>query len=86
LKGYWTRFFPVYDQLRDDIKSGKIGEPLVVQASFGFKMMAIDRTTKKDLGGGALLDIGCYTVQLAEMVFGKPESVTAVSTMQPSGR
>ena len=42
-------------------------EPMFVHATFGFSFdePANYRMKKKDLGGGALLDVGCYTVSVA---------------------
>jgi predicted dehydrogenase len=49
-----------------------------VQAEFGFNIEA-DRLNKKELGGGACLDIGIYCIQLAQFVFNgeKPNKVCA---------
>jgi predicted dehydrogenase len=32
---------------------------------------------KKELGGGALLDVGCYAVSVARWILGEPEGVAA---------
>ena len=46
----------------------------------------VDRLRLKELGGGGLLDIGCYVISLACMVFGEmPESVTAVGNLLSTG-
>lgn len=47
------------------IKEGEIGEIKKVEATFGFKVRKIDKKSRlfnKDLGGGAILDIGCYPI------------------------
>ena len=46
------------------INSGEIGEIQSVDTSFGFKIKKINpnsRLFNKDYGGGAILDVGCYT-------------------------
>ena len=47
------------------IKEGEIGEVKKVEATFGFKVRKIDKKSRlfnKDLGGGAILDLGCYPI------------------------
>jgi len=46
------------------INSGEIGQIQSIEASFGFKIKKIipnSRLFNKDNGGGAILDVGCYT-------------------------
>ena len=40
--------------------------------SAGFAIQA-DRLHKKELGGGTVLDLGIYVIQLAQLVFGGEE-------------
>jgi D-xylose 1-dehydrogenase (NADP+, D-xylono-1,5-lactone-forming) len=52
--------------------------PLHVQASFGFPMTdAANYRMQPSLGGGALLDVGCYTVNVARWILGEPDTVLA---------
>jgi predicted dehydrogenase len=49
-------------------------------------LAAVDRAVKKELGGGALMDVGCYTVQYANLVFrDKPDSVYAIGDLSEEG-
>jgi D-xylose 1-dehydrogenase (NADP+, D-xylono-1,5-lactone-forming) len=53
-------------------------DPLYVQASFGFAMD--DKSNYRlqgQLGGGALLDVGCYVVSVARWILGEPSQVLA---------
>ena len=68
-QGFWSRFFPAYEFVRQQIQEGAIGEAKFVQASFGLNKEGQPRFTEKQLGGGALLGLGCYTVQFANMIF-----------------
>lgn len=78
----WSRWFPVYTQIRKELEVGTIGEPRLVQVTFCVPIAHIDRVKDIKLGGGGLVDIGIYVVQFATMVFKEmPESVTAVGTM-----
>ena len=49
-------------------KNVSIGEVFDVNSQFGVQIEA-DRVAKKELGGGALLDIGIYCVQFSQFIF-----------------
>ena len=59
---------PSYLKLKEEILSGAIGEVFDVNSQFGVQIEA-DRVAKKELGGGALLDIGIYCVQFSQFIF-----------------
>lgn len=84
----WSRYFPVYDQIRSLLSQKAIGDVKVVRAEFGSNQYHVPRAVGKELGGGALLDIGCYCLQFALMVFNgeKPESVTAKGFLYETGK
>ena len=49
-------------------------------------MHLVERFQKPELGGGGLLNLGIYPIQLACMVFGEmPESITAVGNLNSYG-
>ncbi|KAB2905511.1 MAG: Gfo/Idh/MocA family oxidoreductase [Anaerolineae bacterium] len=73
MEAMWTRYLPAVVRARQLLAEGVIGEVRMVQADFGFRA-EVDpkhRLLNPDLGGGALLDVGIYTVSLAWMVFGQ---------------
>lgn len=88
MEAMWTRFLPVVEQVRKWIADGRIGDPRMVQADFGFRT-GIDPTSRlfaPALAGGGLLDVGCYCVSLASMVFqAKPDSVTGLFHLGETG-
>ena len=54
---------PQTNEILDLIKNEEIGEINSIKSEFGFKVSKIDpksRLFNKELGGGAILDIGCY--------------------------
>ncbi|XP_032662338.1 trans-1,2-dihydrobenzene-1,2-diol dehydrogenase [Chelonoidis abingdonii] len=86
MEAYWTRFFPASERLYSLLSQGALGELKVVRAEFGAPLSGCPRIVQKELGGGALLDIGCYCVQFTTMVFGeRPESILASGFLQPTG-
>jgi predicted dehydrogenase len=87
MEAMWSRFLPGYQRLRELIDEGRIGEPMLVEADFGFRAEfdPTHRLFDLDLGGGALLDLGIYPVQLCSFVFGPPVRVVADGLVGPSG-
>ena len=58
--------------------------PLHVQASFGFPLNdPANYRLEMALGGGALLDVGCYTVNVARQLLGEPDTVLARARFHP---
>jgi predicted dehydrogenase len=54
------------------LREGAIGEVRVIRATFGFRA-AYDldrRWLNRDLGGGAILDVGCYPVSMTRLIAG----------------
>lgn len=57
--------------------SGDLGEPRLIRISFGFPFRgANDFRYNRALGGGALLDCGGYTLNLARLLLGNTTRVT----------
>lgn len=66
----WTRYMPMLTTIREVIGSGIIGEPKTLTANLGYVISDKERLTDRALGGGALLDVGVYTINFALMIFG----------------
>ncbi|XP_075773730.1 trans-1,2-dihydrobenzene-1,2-diol dehydrogenase [Pelodiscus sinensis] len=87
MEAFWTRFFPLSEQLRELLAQGALGEVKLSCVAVGHPMENIPRLVQKELGGGVVLDLGCYCAQFASMVFGgeKPESIIASGFLYPTG-
>ncbi len=70
MEAVWTRFQPFVKKLHELLDSGVIGEPLTLTATFGQKLTHIERLVSPELAGGALLDLGIYTINFASIFFG----------------
>ncbi len=83
MEAIWSRFLPAYVRLWELLLHGRIGEPLFVEADFGFAMPVdpAHRLFDPARGGGALLDLGVYPLQLASLVLGPPDRVVASGHM-----
>ncbi len=87
MEAMWSRFLPAYRHLRDLLDDGVIGTPRLVDADFGIGRAFDPEHRLFDLskGGGALLDLGIYPVQLCTFVLGLPERVVADGVVGASG-
>ena len=88
MEAMWTRYFPIINRIKSLITKGKIGKVTSFEASFGFKAdPSVPRLGQKDLGAGALLDVGIYVVSLASMIFGgkAPSTIRALGELDSSG-
>ena len=66
----WTRYQPAREIIDSLIAEGAIGTPRLLTANLGYSMMGKERIFLPELAGGALLDLGVYTLNFASMVFG----------------
>lgn len=73
MEGLWTRFLPTIRQARQWIAEGRIGTPRFVDMEYTIALdleHAKPRMIKKELGGGAVLDLGVYTLSVASCLLG----------------
>jgi predicted dehydrogenase len=87
MEAMWTRFQPAVVRMRELIADGAIGEVRSVQADLGVQREVdpADRLFAKELGGGALLDLGVYVVSFAQMLLGDPDTVAAAGSLLETG-
>lgn len=88
MEAMWTRFLPVINEVKKIISEGSIGEIRLIQADFGFKAPydPKGRIYNKELGGGALLDVGVYPISFATMLLKKlPIDIKSVACMSNTG-
>ena len=66
----WTRYMPMSHKVTEIMESGIIGRPRVLTATLCYMMEEKERIVRADLCGGALLDLGVYSLNFARMYFG----------------
>jgi predicted dehydrogenase len=78
-EAFMVRHHPQWQQVKAWIDAGRIGDLCSVQTAFSyFNRDAGNIRNNKDVGGGALYDIGCYAVNTARYLFGRePARVAA---------
>ena len=92
MEAFMYRFHPRSRRVRDLVTSGAIGRPRLVHTAFCFAMdpqVLADGTAPRlrpEMGGGALLDLGCYGVSVARWLLGaEPAEVQAMALYHPGG-
>lgn len=66
----WVRYLPMTRTLLDILKSGVIGNVSTVTANLYYLIDGVERIQNPSLAGGALLDVGVYTLTFASVVMG----------------
>ena len=82
MEAFWTRYLPSIKKTVEWIKQGKIGDVRMIHCDFGFRGDGNpeSRLYNNNLAGGALLDVGCYTIRMATMLFGNnPDVITGAA-------
>ena len=65
------RTHPQTNIIKDLIEQEEVGEIISIESNFGFKINKIkpeSRLFNKKLGGGAILDIGCYPISVLSLI------------------
>ena len=85
MEAFMYRLHPSWEAVRELVASGRIGELRAVQSWFSY--FNDDRTNIRNIpeaGGGALFDVGCYSVNLSRMLFGaEPARIQGSVTRDP---
>ena len=83
LEAMWTRYLPMQIELFKCLDSGMIGDPqyLIADHSQFLPPEVSERLWSRELGGGALLDLGVYPINFAARLFGLPTGVVARGTL-----
>lgn len=72
----WTWFAPVANRMKEWMDSGRFGTIRYAQANYHMNGKGYaPRVTDPNQGGGALLDVGVYTIHYLIRLFGMPLSI-----------
>lgn len=63
----WTRYQPSKDVIKAILREGKLGNIISVQSDFSVPIIGKDRLVNPALAGGALLDLGVYSLTVPDM-------------------
>lgn len=79
-EAFMYRFHPQIERMVELVRSGGIGPPWLVRAAFTFGVgPGPNIRLEPTLGGGGLLDVGCYCVNVARLILGEPRTAFAAA-------
>ena len=88
MEALWTRFLPIYGQVRQWMDAGKIGDIRLVESTLGFvaNRDLDDRWLNMELAGGIVLDLAVYNAAVTQWVFQHPpQEIYAVGHIGETG-
>jgi len=73
VEAFMYRSHPLTHSVIDAVRGGEIGDLKLLRTSFCYKTSRIDGNVRfdKKLGGGGLMDIGCYCINFSRMLAGE---------------
>jgi predicted dehydrogenase len=85
MEAMWMRCNPAILKIQELIGEGALGDIVSVHADFGLQgpFDPGHRLRDPKLGGGALLDLGVYPLNLAHLLLGNPASVQSWARLTP---
>jgi predicted dehydrogenase len=85
MEAFMYRHHPQWQTARQIVQRGQIGRLRTIQSFFSyFNDDLANIRNQRDIGGGALMDIGCYGVSLSRFIFAaEPQRVSAVIERDP---
>lgn len=87
MEAFMYRFHPRTDRVIEMVRDGALGDVRMIRSGFTFLLTRPDNIRfDPELGGGALMDVGCYCVNVSRTLAGsEPVEVQATANWAPSG-
>jgi predicted dehydrogenase len=95
MEAFMYRCHPQIAKMVELIQTGAIGDVLVIRSEFGYDSPydVSSRSYSKDLGGGGIMDVGCYPASMVRLIAGaaagkpflNPVELRATGVVGPSG-
>jgi len=86
MEAFMYRHHPQWQWAKQKVNEGKIGEVRTIQSFFSYYNSDPNNIRNKaDIGGGGLMDIGCYCISLSRFIFGaEPWRVCGIMEEDPN--
>jgi len=87
MEAFMYRFHPQTEEVLASIRRGAIGQPRLIHAAFTFRLTNPDNIRlRPELGGGSLMDVGCYCVNVSRTLAGaEPVEAQAYASWGSTG-
>jgi predicted dehydrogenase len=88
LEAFHYRFHPMFGEILRQVNAGAIGKLCAIRSEFSVAIKYRPGELRHDpaLGGGALMDLGCYALHWARTVAGsEPDLISASATLSEHG-
>lgn len=86
VEAMWTKYFPGIKKVKELLDDKSLGEIITIQGDLSYPLgRSKERLYKKEMGGGALLDLGIYPISIAHYFLGYPDSIKASSHFSDTG-
>lgn len=88
VEAFMYRSHPQTAKILETIKSGVIGQVKLIKTSFCYRTTKIEGNIRfsRELHGGAVMDVGCYCVNLSRLIAGgEPDRVLAAGKLFETG-
>lgn len=88
MEAFMYRYHPQWQRARQLVVEGEIGELRTIQSFFSYYNVDPGNIRNMaDMGGGGLMDIGCYCISLSRFIFdAEPERVYGIIEYDPQFR
>ena len=88
LEAFMVRFHPQWHRVREIVRSGELGEVRAIRAVFSYYLTDPANVRNiAEIGGGGLMDIGCYPITGSRFVFeSEPRRVVSLVERDPAFR
>jgi predicted dehydrogenase len=85
MEAFMYRFHPQWQQALELVRDGHIGALRTIQSFFSYHNVDPSNVRNQaDIGGGGLMDIGCYNISLSRFIFGtEPRRVCGIVEYDP---
>ena len=91
LEAFMYRFHPQTRWVAEQVRAGRVGAVRLVRGAFSFDIRPRAKTAQDNirlqgaLGGGSLMDVGCYPLNFARMIFGRAPRDAVARVAVPAG-
>ncbi|MBT8395595.1 MAG: Gfo/Idh/MocA family oxidoreductase, partial [Gemmatimonadetes bacterium] len=87
MEAFMYRFHPRTERVLEMVREGEVGDIRQIRSSFTFPLDRPDDIRwDRELGGGALMDVGCYCINVSRTLAGRePVEVRAMANFRDGG-